>query len=102
MVIAVPVISGFFCAFLGAIKASASAWQNAMVSCGRSIDGGALTALRKRLGACRVAPLYGCVDPERYQPASLPGASRAALSYLGTYAEDRQAALNTLFTEVPT
>jgi len=61
--------------------------------------GGALTALRKRLGACRVAPLYGCVDPERYQPASLPGASRAALSYLGTYAEDRQSELSRLFLE---
>jgi spore maturation protein CgeB len=61
--------------------------------------GGALTALRERLGARRIVPLYGCVDPERYQPAPPPAASRAALSYLGTYAEDRQSELSRLFLE---
>jgi spore maturation protein CgeB len=61
--------------------------------------GSALTALRERLGARRTAPLYGCVDPERYQPAPPPDGLRAALSYLGTYAEDRQRELTRLFLE---
>jgi len=60
--------------------------------------GGALTALEERLGARRVAPLYGSVDPERYQPA-IDEPRRAVLSYLGTYAADRQAALDSLFLE---
>ncbi len=64
-----------------------------------SYTGGvALTGLHNRLGAKRVAPLYGSVDPDRYRPAA-PEASQAALSYLGTYANDRQAALETLFVE---
>jgi len=60
--------------------------------------GAALTGLRHRLGAKRVAPLYGSVDPDHHRPA-LPGGPRAALSYLGTYASDRQAALEKLFVE---
>jgi spore maturation protein CgeB len=52
--------------------------------------GGALAALRERLGARRVAPLYGSVDVQRYAPASPLPERRAALSYLGTYAADRQ------------
>jgi spore maturation protein CgeB len=59
--------------------------------------GAALTALRQWLGAKRVAPLYGSVDPEHYRPAAQQAGPRAALSYLGTYAEDRQAALEALF-----
>ena len=61
--------------------------------------GAALTALAEQLGAKRVAPLYGSVDPERYQPASSPPAARAALSYLATYAADRQDAVDALFLE---
>jgi spore maturation protein CgeB len=60
--------------------------------------GAALTGLRNRLGAKRVAPLYGSVDPDHHWPAST-SEPRAALSYLGTYAADRQAALETLFVE---
>jgi spore maturation protein CgeB len=60
--------------------------------------GAALRGLRNRLGAKRVAPLYGSVDPDHYRPAA-PDGPRAALSYLGTYAADRQAALETLFVE---
>jgi spore maturation protein CgeB len=60
--------------------------------------GAALTELRNRLGARRVAPLYGSVDPDHHRPASA-AEPRAALSYLGTYAADRQAALETLFVE---
>jgi spore maturation protein CgeB len=61
--------------------------------------GGALTALSQRLGARRVAPLYGSVDPERYQPAPPPSEARAALSYLATYAADRQDQVDALFLE---
>ncbi len=60
--------------------------------------GAALSQLRSRLGAKKVAPLYGSVDPDYYHPAASEG-PRAALSYLGTYAADRQTALETLFVE---
>lgn len=62
--------------------------------------GAALTQLRERLGARRVAPLYGSVDPSAHQPAAPPSGRRACLSYLGTYAADRQAELEALFVEV--
>ena len=58
--------------------------------------GAALDALRERLGARRAVPLYGSVDPELHRPAAPVAAFRAALSYLGTYAADRQAALEAL------
>ena len=61
--------------------------------------GGALEALRTRLGARRVAPLYGSVDPALHRPAPPRPAYDALLSYLGTYAADRQAALERLFVE---
>jgi spore maturation protein CgeB len=61
--------------------------------------GAALRALEERLGARRVAPLYGSVDPAAHRPAPRPG-RRGALSYLGTYAADRQPALDALFLEV--
>jgi spore maturation protein CgeB len=61
--------------------------------------GGALDALRERLGARRVAPLYGHVDPEAHRPVEPDSRFACDLSYLGTYAADRQAALQTLFVE---
>jgi spore maturation protein CgeB len=61
--------------------------------------GKALDELQTRLGARRVAPLYGHVDPEVHRPAEPAPHYAAALSYLGTYAEDRQAALEALFVE---
>jgi spore maturation protein CgeB len=61
--------------------------------------GGALEALRDLLGARRVAPLYGSVDPDIHYPVSAVERYRADLSYLGTYAEDRQQALVTLLVE---
>ncbi|HEX6442466.1 MAG TPA: glycosyltransferase [Stellaceae bacterium] len=61
--------------------------------------GQALTALSDRLGARRVAPLYGSVDVARYAPAPRSESSRAALSYLGTYAADRQDKVEALFLE---
>jgi spore maturation protein CgeB len=61
--------------------------------------GAALTALQDRLGARRVAPLYGHVDPQVHYPVAPQSAYRGDLSYLGTYAADRQAALEALFIE---
>ena len=61
--------------------------------------GPALDALRTRLGARRVAPLYGHVDPELHRPVPREPRFAADLSYLGTYAADRQAALEALFIQ---
>lgn len=61
--------------------------------------GAALDALRERLGARRVAPLYGSVDPEVHRSAAPADCYRSDLSYLGTYAADRQRALAELFLE---
>lgn len=59
--------------------------------------GAALQLLKTELGARCVAPLYGSVDPEVHQPAAPVEMFQCDLSYLGTYAEDRQAALEQLF-----
>lgn len=61
--------------------------------------GRALPALQRELGARRVAPLYGSVDPDLHQPVPPADAYRADLSYLGTYAEDRQLALDQMFIQ---
>ncbi len=61
--------------------------------------GGALDALRDRLGARRVTPIYGSVDPGTHCPAAPRPDYAALLSYLGTYAADRQSALERLFVE---
>jgi spore maturation protein CgeB len=61
--------------------------------------GAALPALQERLGARRVAALYGSVDPDLYRPFSPTLMKHAALSYLGTYADDRQAALDRFLIE---
>ena len=58
--------------------------------------GAALERLRRELGARRTAPLYGSVDPDVHRPVPPDGADRADLSYLGTYAADRQAKLEAL------
>jgi spore maturation protein CgeB len=60
--------------------------------------GEALTELR-RLGARRVEPLYGSVDPDVHRRVPAHDVFRADLSYLGTYAADRQAALSELLME---
>jgi spore maturation protein CgeB len=59
--------------------------------------GEALTLLRQRLGAEKVATLYGWVDPEVYRPTDVVESYRSDLSYLGTYSADRQLALEELF-----
>ena len=61
--------------------------------------GPALELLRTRLGARRVAPLYGSVDPDTHRPAAARDDWRCDLSYIGTYAADRQAALDALFLD---
>lgn len=61
--------------------------------------GAALDALKLDLGARRVAPLYGSVDPEVHHSVPAVEDFRCDLSYLGTYASDRQAALERLFIE---
>lgn len=59
--------------------------------------GRALDELKSRLGARFVAPLYGSVDPENHYPVPAVEEYRATLSYLGTYAADRQSGLERLF-----
>jgi spore maturation protein CgeB len=61
--------------------------------------GAALKQLQSRLGARNVAPLYGHVDPAQHSPAAPREVFRADYSYLGTYAADRQDALEMLFIE---
>ncbi len=61
--------------------------------------GGALDALCERLGARRVAPLYGHVDPDVHCAAEPQSHYRADLSYLGTYSADRQQGLERLLIE---
>ncbi|MGF6227532.1 spore maturation protein CgeB [Inquilinus ginsengisoli] len=61
--------------------------------------GGALDALRDRLGARVVVPLYGHVDPDVHRPAAPRSEFAGDLSYIGTYAPDRQAALEALLVD---
>ena len=62
--------------------------------------GRALGELRSRLGAHTVAPLYGSVDPEAHFPVPPMDQYRGVFSYLGTFAADRQQALESLFLEL--
>ena len=56
-----------------------------------SFTGGrALEDLRSRLGARKALPLYGSVDASQHCPVAANARYRADLSYLGTYASDRQ------------
>jgi len=59
--------------------------------------GAALRELGRRLGARAIAPLYGSVDPMVHHRVAPASRFRADLSYLGTFAADRQAALEELF-----
>ncbi len=59
--------------------------------------GRALKGLTQRLGARNAVPLYGFVDPSAHRPAAIDPAFFADLSYLGTYAADRQPQLTELF-----
>ena len=65
-----------------------------------SFTGGSAPPLLKRLlGAREVATLYGHVDPEVHRPSERSETYAASLSYLGTFASDRQTALEHLFVE---
>ncbi len=61
--------------------------------------GRALDDLRDRLGAAAVAPLYGHVDPAVHRPVPAQEHYRADLSYLGTYAADRQPGVERFLVE---
>jgi spore maturation protein CgeB len=60
--------------------------------------GAALDGLRDRLGARHVRPLYGSVDPAVHRRQDPQPQYLADLSYLGTYAADRQHRLEELLT----
>lgn len=61
--------------------------------------GRSLELLKARLGARRTAPLYGSVDPRAHRPVPPIELFRADLSYLGTYADDRQEGVDRLFLD---
>ena len=61
--------------------------------------GPALDALEDRLGARRAVALYGHVDPAAHRPVPAQAVYRGDLSYLGTYAADRQPTLQRLFID---
>lgn len=61
-----------------------------------SFAGGAALAALAHLGARHVLPLYGWVDPTVHRPAPPVSAYRGSMSYLGTYAADRQSVLERL------
>jgi spore maturation protein CgeB len=58
--------------------------------------GDSLEELRTRLGARVVEPLFGCVDPGVHRVVPRRSQLAGDLSYLGTYAADRQAAVERL------
>jgi spore maturation protein CgeB len=65
-----------------------------------SYTGGlAIKELQVQLGAPRVIPLYGSVDPEVHRRVEGADAYRGDISYFGTYSEDRQTTLEQLFIE---
>jgi spore maturation protein CgeB len=59
--------------------------------------GRAVGELQSLLRARFVVPLYGWFAPETHRPATPVEEFRGALSYLGTFAEDRQRAVQELF-----
>jgi spore maturation protein CgeB len=59
--------------------------------------GETLVRLEQALGARRALPLYGHVDPDTHRPAAPDPRYACDLSYLGTYAADRQPAVEALF-----
>ena len=61
--------------------------------------GAALEQLSTKLGARRTAPLYGWVSPKTHYPTASSPMYAADISYLGTYAQDRQPILQKLFIE---
>lgn len=58
-----------------------------------------LRELRESYGARRACALYGCVDPHDYHRVVSSPEFACDLSYMGTYAADRQVAAEELFVE---
>ncbi len=58
-----------------------------------------LGALERQFGAQRALPLYCCFDPDRYRLCETEKRFQCDLSFMGTYAPDRQAKLEELFCE---
>lgn len=58
-----------------------------------------LDELRNTWHARAVAPLYGSVDPDVHRPIEVPRPYHCLLSYMGTYAEDRQQKVEELFLQ---
>lgn len=61
--------------------------------------GGILRELEQTWGARMARPLYGCVDPEFHGRVPARQDFRCALSYMATYAADRQHKVDPLFLE---
>lgn len=61
--------------------------------------GGTLNELRLRWQAKLAVALYGCVDPGVHMRTAVPPEYCCDLSYMGTYAADRQEKLDQLFLE---
>ncbi|HEX3895608.1 MAG TPA: glycosyltransferase, partial [Rudaea sp.] len=61
--------------------------------------GAALEDLRDVLGARDVHPLYGHVDPDVHRPMPFAEHYRADMSWIGTYAADRQRVIDELFLQ---
>jgi spore maturation protein CgeB len=58
-----------------------------------------LHELASEFGASLVKPLYGCVDPEVHARVVKRPEFACGLSYMGTYAADRQSLMDELFLE---
>ena len=58
-----------------------------------------LREIESRFGARRAVPLYCSFDPTRYRLCEVDAKYRCDLSYMGTYAPDRQSTLNELLCE---
>jgi spore maturation protein CgeB len=63
------------------------------------VGGRALDEVQELFGAKRVMPLYGSVDPDVHKRVAPSSQYHSDLSYLGTYAADRQSTLQTLFLD---
>jgi spore maturation protein CgeB len=58
-----------------------------------------LEELEQKCGVRLARPLFGCVDPDDYHQVSPASHFACDLSYMGTYAPDRQAKVDELFLE---
>lgn len=61
--------------------------------------GGILRELEDRWGARCARPVYGCVDPEVHRRVEANADFSCDLSYMGTYAADRQHKVDALFLD---